>query len=362
MKYVKGLDTIRAVAVLVVILGHWGPSLDPNTRAGRAVDTLIQNGRFGVVLFFVLSGFLITGILLNEKVKNTAGKHFTIIKNFFVRRALRIFPIYYAVVILFFLIGDPFVRSHIGYFLTYSSNLPPYWTDQPNILSHTWSLSVEEQFYLMWPWFIILVDMKYIRYILWAAIAIGIGSKYYVLFVQHHQFPVLVFNCFDSFGIGALYAYARLDEERCRRFERGFVVIFILFMFFLLRTASLAGAPVFVILSRTFDSLIGLAAIMYVFKNRSEWVRRYILENRVLMFIGKISYGVYLYHFIIDAPFTNLIRSVAAGSSALAPVLLNPVVLYCSKFGALILLCWLSYRFFEVPIMSLKKRFEYSKE
>lgn len=361
MKYVKGFDTIRAIAVLSVIIGHWGPSFKPGSAGDTIVSSSIQDGRFGVILFFVLSGYLITSILLNEKIKNTEGKHFTIIKNFFVRRALRIFPIYYLIVFIYYLINDPFVRQHIGYFLTYTSNLPPYWTDTPNILSHTWSLSVEEQFYLMWPWLIILINKKYLKYIFFIAIIIGLASKYYVLYVLHHHYPILVFNCFDSFGLGGLYAWIRLDKEKCRKFERGFVVVFPILLFISWKISHVDGAPIFVMYDRFLDSIIGLAMIMFVLKNKTEWVRKYILENRALNFIGKISYGIYLYHFTFSASFENMLFKLATKVPFLSPVLLNPVIDYSLKFGSLILVCWLSFRLIEQPVMRLKKRFEYSK-
>ncbi len=360
MKYIKGFDTIRAIAVLTVIVGHWGPSFKTGSVGDAISSSLIQDGRFGVILFFVLSGYLITSILLNEKIKNTEGKHFTIIKNFFARRALRIFPIYYLVVLLFYIINDPFVRSNIGYFLTYTSNLPPYWTDQPNILSHTWSLSVEEQFYLIWPWLIILMPKKYIKHVLFLAIIIGLASKYYVLYVLHHHYPVLVFNCFDSFGVGGLYAWIRLDSERCRKFERGFVAVLPFLLFISWKISHVDGVKIFVMYDRFLDSIIGIALIMFVLKNKNEWIRKYILENRALNFIGKISYGIYLYHFTFSAAYENFSFYLTNKIPSLSIILLNPVLSYCLKFSSLILLCWLSFRFIEQPIMRLKKKFEYT--
>jgi peptidoglycan/LPS O-acetylase OafA/YrhL len=360
LKYIKGFDTIRAFAVLIVIIGHWGPSFKPGSAADVILNSFVQDGRFGVILFFVLSGYLITSILLNEKIKNTEGKHFTIIKNFFARRALRIFPIYYLVVLLYFFLNDPFVTSHIWYFLSYTSNLPPYWTDTPNILSHTWSLSVEEQFYLIWPWLIILVNKKYIKHILAASIFIGIISKYYVIYVLHHKYPVLVFNCFDSFGIGGMYAYIRLNKEKARKFERGFVAVFPVLLFIGWKISHVDGLPIFVMYSRTLDSIIGIAMIMFVLKNQNEWIRKYILENRVFNFIGKISYGIYLYHFTFSSFFDGLMNSLAARVPALASIVLNPAIEYCLKLGSLFFVCWLSFRFIEQPIIRLKKKFEYT--
>src|SRR5580704_6957692 len=101
MKYIRGLDTLRAFAVIFVIIYHWGLPLPANEAVHR-LQRLIPDGRFGVDLFFVLSGFLITRILLTAR-RQADLPRLSIIKNFIVRRSLRIFPIYYAA-ILFLLI------------------------------------------------------------------------------------------------------------------------------------------------------------------------------------------------------------------------------------------------------------------
>ena len=359
MKYIKGFDTIRALAILIVIVGHWGLPFVHNAVLGNQIDLLIRGGVLGVIIFFVLSGFLITSILLNERDRNTDGNRIIIIKNFFARRALRIFPIYYLVVFIFIFSADPFVREHILYFLTYTTNLLPYWTDQANILSHTWSLSVEEQFYLIWPWLIVFTNKKYTKYIFYVSIIIGVVSKYYVLFVLHHHYPVLVFNCLDSFGVGGLYAWIRLDKENCRKFERSFVVVFPLMLFVSLQIAHVSGLPVLIMYDRFLESVIGLAMIIYVYKNRSEWVRKYILENRLLNFIGKISYGIYLYHFTYYASFNNLLNKFVSFVPSCS-FLTNQDITYILRISSLIFICWLSFRFIEQPIMRLKRKFEYS--
>ncbi len=141
LKYVKGFDTIRALAVFYVIFGHWWTAPTDHSFAYYSRMIFIREGGFGVNLFFVLSGFLISAILLNEKVNNT-GTKLTIIKNFFVRRSLRIFPVYYLFIIICYLLNYAIVRDKPGYFFTYTSNLLPYSTNQVNELSHTWTLSV----------------------------------------------------------------------------------------------------------------------------------------------------------------------------------------------------------------------------
>lgn len=360
MKYVKGLDTIRALAVFFVIADHWGPDFQEHTIPYIFKSIFIQKGEFGVNMFFVLSGFLITSILLNEKVKNTGGKHLSIIKNFFVRRILRIFPIYYLVILLCYMFNYRFVHEHIGNFLTYTSNLLPYRTGQANVLSHTWSLAVEEQFYIVWPWLIILINKKYIKHILWLAIAIGIVSKYIVLYVLHHTYPVLVFNCFDAFGIGGLYAYIRLNKDTCKEYEKRFLVALPFLLFIAWRMAPFSGIPAFVIFSHELDSLVALAFIMFALNNKWEWMRKYILENNAFNFIGRISYGIYLYHFTFGPAFDSFMHSILDHNTSLPSFLSSFYFIYVMKLVALITICWLSFIIIEKPILRLKKKFEYS--
>src|SRR5689334_13533013 len=119
MKYVKGLDTLRAFAVIFVLLGHWGLPVTLGSVGENIFKGLIPNAAFGVNLFFVLSGFLITTILLNAA--NSEESRFVTLRNFIVRRTLRIFPIYYLAIFTLAIIGDPFIRQYLWWFLTYTS-------------------------------------------------------------------------------------------------------------------------------------------------------------------------------------------------------------------------------------------------
>ena len=149
--YIKQLDGIRAIAVLLVIVSHWFPG-------GFASRYVL--GSIGVDIFFVLSGFLITRILIAERLKFSAApstySRLKSIKNFMVRRSLRIFPIYYLLLILLVLCANQFpnpVAQDWKWYFFYLQNILFYinqgWPGGK--LSHLWSLAVEEQFYLFWP-------------------------------------------------------------------------------------------------------------------------------------------------------------------------------------------------------------------
>lgn len=361
MRYIKGFDTIRALAVFLVIIDrfHWGALFPPGTMSRLVAETVVPSGRFGVNLFFVLSGFLITSILLHEKIYH-ADKPFTVIKNFFIRRVLRIFPIYYLVIFLCWIFNYQFVREYIWYFLTYTSNFLPYSMNKPNVLSHTWSLAVEEQFYLIWPWLIIFVNRKYLKYVFLGAIITGIVSKYMVLYVYHHDYPVLAINCLDSFGVGGWYAYIRLDKNKTRIFDRKFGMLFAFMLFIAWRASPFGGNPVLVMYARFLNSVIAVALIMFVLNNQSDRIRKYVLENKVLNFIGKISYGIYLYHYTLGPSYNNFITGFTARHPGLSPVVNNFYISYCSRLAILIFISWLSYIIIEQPILRLKKYFHYT--
>ncbi|MCW3121552.1 MAG: acyltransferase [Flavipsychrobacter sp.] len=362
MKYVKGFDTLRALAVFYVILDHWGPHFKEHTVMGYVARTFLQSGLFGVNLFFVLSGFLITAILLNEKEKGHGENGLTIIKNFFVRRSLRIFPIYYLFIFLYSFANFDFIKDHLIYFLTYTSNILPYRSDATNELSHTWSLAVEEQFYIIWPWLVIFVNNKYLKYVFLAAIIVGVGSRYYVIFGLFHHYPVLVFNRIDSFAAGAVYAYMRLNEKREQRFQKVFLIALPLMLYLAWRIAPFSGTPVCFMYSTFVDSVIAVALIMFAIKNKNEWMRKYVLENTVFNFLGKISYGLYLYHFTLSASYDRLLAKCIQYYPDIPQVFTGAFFSYLMKYTILIIICWLSYKFIELPIMQYKNRFQYSKK
>jgi peptidoglycan/LPS O-acetylase OafA/YrhL len=160
--YVRQLDGIRAVAVLLVIVSHWFPG-DVVGKFGF--------GAIGVDIFFVLSGFLITRILiverLNFEINPSTHSRLKAIRNFMVRRSLRIFPIYYLLLVLLILFKDQFpnpVSLDWKWYFFYLQNILFYInkTWPGGKLSHLWSLAVEEQFYLFWPWIILFVSQRWL--------------------------------------------------------------------------------------------------------------------------------------------------------------------------------------------------------
>ncbi len=360
MKYVKGLDTLRALAVFFVIIEHWGwnPVVKPNTLSAYIEHIFLLKTAFGVNLFFVLSGFLITGILLNEKEKYKGKDRFLIIKNFFIRRSLRIFPIYYLFILACFLLCFPTVREHLIYFVTYTANILIFRRHHTNEISHVWTLCVEEQFYIIWPWVIIFVNNKYLKPLFIFTIIVGLASRYVTLYIHHNDFAVLVYQLIDSFGVGALYAYVRLNDKSRIKFESGFKVVLPIIIYFALMVAPFPGVAIFRAFGHVVDSALALALIMFAINNKIEWVRKYIMENPVLNYIGRISYGIYLYHYNLDPMYNeNIIPYLKA--LGVSPAFTGYYFSYGMKLALLLIICSLSYKFIELPLLNLKKKFQY---
>ena len=362
MKYIKGFDTLRAFAVIFVVIGHWGMVLPDDSVYKKYLNGIIPTGQFGVTLFFVLSGFLITSILLQERNRNIleGGKRSKILKSFFVRRTLRIFPIYYLTIFLLYLVNWVYVRQHIGYYLLYLGNILPYNENLPNPVIHTWSLAVEEQFYLFWPWLILFINEKFLKWVFIIAIIIGITSKYVVIYLLHHKFDMLVINAFDAFGLGGMYAYMRFNQVKALAFDRAFKIIFVVMLYIALQINPIRGSPIAMIYLRTLQTVISLAFIMFVLNNKNLWIQKQILENRLLNFIGKMSYGLYLYHYVIDSYLEAFIKYALSGYTNL-PIFFNTLAfLWILKAVFLFTLCWVSYTYIEMPILRLKSKFRYN--
>jgi peptidoglycan/LPS O-acetylase OafA/YrhL len=350
MKYVRKIDALRAIAVLMVVMSHWIPK-----TAKR-----IPFGEIGVDIFFVISGFLITGILLHEreKARSQDESKSSVLRNFVVRRALRIFPIYYLSLLVFWLMQSYesyHIRENLSYYLTYTANILFFqeraWD---SYLAPLWSLAVEEQFYLIWPLLMIWIPAKQLRGFILFSIAIGIVFPY---FFNNPMVKVLTPACFNALGIGAFLAFLNLKNRDWLERNANFILGVAIFAVILLG-ATVLWFPLLGSLVRTLISLITVATIMYctgVYKPVAaiEWV----FNHRVLIFIGQISYGIYLYHNIVSVFWRNLVVPhldfvrLAVGTAGANGIFL------IAKFIILIILAWLSYQLIEKPFLSLKRFF-----
>ncbi len=360
-KYVNGLNTIRFIAVILVIIGHWGIYYERGTVQFDAIRVLIPWGKFGLAFFLVLSGFLISSVLFKARRDMAEGDSKPgIIKNFLMRRALRLLPAYYFMIILLYLLGYAAVHEHPWYYLMHISNILIYRIQTNNPLIHLWSLSVQEQFYLILPWFILYVPEKALKYVIYGAIAIGLGTKYYTMFVLNKPFTFLFFHFLDCLGLGVLYAYYMYIGKK-EKFESAIKFMLPVLIYLGWQMAARFKGTVFgVIYERSMWSMMGLGIIIWTINNKNQLLNKYFFENKVMNYFGKISYGIYLYHYPIGSYFDYYFDSYKA-SHHLPFILTNFIFIYVVKFCLVLLVASLSYNYLETPIIELKKKFNYLK-
>ncbi len=343
-KKIPSLDGLRAVAVFLVIFNHLGVPYAPNGR--------------GVLTFFVLSGFLITWLMLNESEKN----HSVSIRNFYVRRVLRIFPAFYLFLALQFAID--FLRRGwphglvLGDFLSalsYTSNyrfaLMPH---MHHSYLHTWALSVEEQFYLLWPCLFVAFrkDLRKLTYLLIAAIAAVDIYRTVLLFQFHVNSNWLNFSFdtrVDHLLVGCLLAVLIKRGVLTRFWNFLTARIWISLIPFGLIIASVAlafrlGLKYKFAVGFLVDPLLTAVFLVQVItlSNTRLWGW---LNWRVTRYLGQISYGMFLYHLMAAHLVVNLI-----GSHSLW-IHLPATIAVSSLFGAL------SFHLVELKFLRLKSKF-----
>ncbi len=342
MKYIPALDGVRALAILLVLVYHWFPE-------GQGINVM-PNGPIGVTLFFVLSGYLISNILMEQQTLGTFARSF---KNFVVRRALRIFPIYFLLLGLLFVLKRFSIvlqtdfYEHPAYYWAYLVN---YWIELhgnwSDALSPYWSLAVEEQFYLLWPFCMLLLATRFRAYFLWFAVVFGVVYRYFSVHV-YGGLGVSMFSCVDTFAWGALLAhYLRAGHSAKMGLWIKRLIIPVGFCFLMLCLKHTDADLVKQLFFRTFTSLVSLALLFYAMKP-GLWAR--VLSVQPLRIIGQMSYGLYLYHMVVPDLFFQLVGRIGISIPEL-PFNIVPL-------GVLSLSAYLSYRLIELPIQSFKRYF-----
>ena len=316
---------------------------------------------YGVDLFFTISGFLITTILLKYRFEGNMNQS-TILKNFYIRRVLRLFPIYYLFVLFFFL-AKHFANLYMWkdgynfYFFTYFQNL--YFFKQGSfnsMFSHLWSLGVEEQFYMIWPFLILFLPRKALPYLLVIIISFSIAVNSICASVP--MIRSLTFSNFHTLGIGALFAYFHVLKPDNTGFSKiiqhrtVLASILLIIMIFVLINSNHLGsfAPLII------ETTLSLTTAAFVISSTYGWqgIISYLTRTKGLMYIGKISYGIYLYHLPLPA-FTRIIYQKVTGSELLIHSTAINFLFYTTLT---IVLAHLSFKFVERPILAFKSRFE----
>ena len=352
------LDGLRFIAVLMVMIAHW-----LQWQWGNEFVKSIPF-HYGVVLFFVLSGFLITRILFynrDEYILNKRNK-LTLIKQFYIRRFLRIFPIYYILITLLFIIQYQNINEVVIWVITYTSNIhQSFYGEDLGNFNHLWSLAVEEQFYLFWPILILYLKPSKTPIVIILMIALAIIIRVYFYYHNYHWMANSYFTLsnMDSLGIGALLAYISLYREQWldSLSKPRLLYLSIGFHASLFITASVSAWFWYEAILDSFTfSCISALIILRAVQSKFTGLSRLFLENNFVCYCGKISYGLYLYHLFVPDIALQLFPKIEYYNEINA---LNKYILFFIYFAITFLIAHLSWLIIESPLNRLKAKFPY---
>jgi len=374
-------DGVRGLAILMVVFHHYG-NIQPGIGGGPgAIRSAVPLLWTGVDLFFVLSGFLLGGILMNHR---DSGNYF---KTFYLRRVCRILPLYFLWMALFFAV--PFLLSPAnppGWYLTiFHQDIAhfPNWVylfffqnlfmaktgyAVASWLGPTWSLAIEEQFYLVIPFIIWLAPPRRLLAVLLALIAMVPAFRIYLFLFHSGIFTYVLLPCrADSLLLGVLCAYLLRDDyfrsllERHRNWLRSALIVL---------AAGMAGLTIFsnqrgngllysyemATFGFTWIALFYACLILVVGTSRSGALAR-LTRVPVLRHFGIIAYGM----FLINLPVITLVQGLISGKTMPDIGNWSDVLTALLAFLVTWILAFLSWKFFEKPIVRWGHSFSYAK-
>jgi peptidoglycan/LPS O-acetylase OafA/YrhL len=352
--YLPGLNGLRAISSLAVVVSHTALAMKKFN-----VDFFVfgvdnhqnplawQLGSHGVTIFFVLSGFLITYLLILEKKSSPIN-----IKKFYIRRVLRIWPIYYLYLIIclivYLLFNIEFSNYQLLYYIFFTANIPFIFEFALHFLDHYWSIGVEEQFYLAWPFFIskikknlilklicIVVIINVIRYLLW----------YLFPYSESAIFSIVNrFDCMIIGGIGAL-----LFESKSIYFDKIMNNKFLQILSLIgLITLALNYKFINAIVDTNIVTIIALVLIVSQININTRILN---FDNIIFNFLGRISYGIYVYHPLIIFLYSLLLKNILIERHYKA------LLIYFLVIATTLLVAFVSNRFFEKKFIKIKNNF-----
>lgn len=348
--YFERLDGLRAVAVALVIASHFLPTSMLNG---------IEWGIYGVTLFFVLSGFLITGILY----ENRGGSLKIVLWSFYVRRFLRIFPLYYLCLLLVMMFSSVGLGLDALWHVFYASNWF-FWLEGEWVTGHPvhfWSLAVEEQFYLIWPIVFLFFNGSRPLRIPLMLLALGLGFRFIMLGMgwTSHAWTKLTPSCFEALGFGALMAVMLRTGSQIKS---NLTLGLSLGAFALIHTFSAESEWQYEL---RYQSAVCLsAAVVWILASSRAVLLDSFFLNRHVKFIGTISYGLYIWHLFMDAPWQTIqpywIQLChLCGFPGWIEFSLGGLIIKLTLTFGVSILTWYG---FEKPLLRLKSRFRYDGE
>lgn len=367
--YFRGLNGLRFFAAIAVVITHIELIKYQSGYSNIWKDNMLvfELGSLGVIFFFVLSGFLITYLLMQEKaVKQTVA-----VKKFYIRRILRIWPMYYLVVLLGFLVlpnihflDNPYLNKFLD--SNFAPNFTLYLLFLPNLafaifaavphIGQTWSIGVEEQFYLLWP--LIVKHSKNVLKALLMVIGILITLKVIVLILCKQLpdssvlkviKPFLAMTKMESMAIGGIGAYYLFNgNEKLKWLMNNGMMIssLIVIVGLVYFTPPVIQDAIYLVYSVLF-----LVIILNVSSNPNSILK---LENRMFKMLGNISYGIYMYHLIVIA---FVFAGLKYFGMEINDSLISQLMVYSLTIFITIFVSILSYSYLEKRFLNLKHKF-----
>ena len=343
MKHIKGYDFLRAVSIILVIVSHLGLYyILPEIPFIKNRIYNIVSGTTGVQIFFTLSGFLITYILINEKEKRGAVAY----KNFYIRRFLRLTPplLLFLITIFILMVLNmlPASKQSLIYAATYLYNFIPnrYYLGE---LGHTWSLGVEEQFYLLWPFVIGLFSKRKVLMLSVLVVFLCVFAIWYLPkleWVFDYKHTRWFIPAVAPIIIGSFFAVLNTYKPKIiKQLISGDLICLLLITLLFLSPLYVPG---FLLkYSYIFKSIAVSILLLYFFYNQESFILNR-LEKSWFTYIGKISYGLYVYQGLF-------LRTGPGGDLLIQQLPYNLILTF--------LIAILSYELMERPILQLKKKF-----
>jgi peptidoglycan/LPS O-acetylase OafA/YrhL len=351
--YFPALDGLRGLAILMIILHHNFDFLPFTRPAWISLD-----------LFFVLSGFLITGILIKKR------ESVRFLWNFYARRMLRIFPLYYLSIIIFLFILPNLIKYPISidYFIV---NQYWFWFEiqnwlfilkpngNNNFLNHYWSLALEEQFYLVSPWIILLIKpfQKVISFLLgMLLVLLAIRLALWNLHIDNISYINLyTFTRIDGLCVGSLLAIFRSQGNfGLKNFNKVLGILFILLVFIVFPFFKMIYHTKLPYQACCLYPAIALFWGAIVWSSiRPESLMYRVFNNRLLIFFGKISYGLYIFHW----PINRILRLKIEIFTSQQLLFWNNIIVALTSTSIAILVSVLSYYTYEKYFLGLKRYF-----
>jgi peptidoglycan/LPS O-acetylase OafA/YrhL len=345
LDYMPRLDGLRAVAIIFVLQNHF---------AGFNIAARVGTGGLGVRLFFVLSGYLITRILLNYRDSGTPIRKAA--AHFYWRRLLRLSPALYLAITAGALIGIANLNEEWWVHALYLTNFRIAYTGEWGNSAHFWSLAVEEQFYLVWFFVILCVPRRHLL----LAIIVAIGSaSLYRLFAYAMLFNVratvqpLPANI-DFLACGALIAYAEIYSGTLYRGIKEVVTHPLAILLSALLTFGGIFLPdsLFLLVAHPLSIAVLSMALIVMAKEPGEDGKLGWLAWRPIRHLGKISYGVYVYHFFVPLLLAKFFADFYGHFSAFP----RPIVYFVVNVTLSITIAELSWWLVERPLLDLKNK------